>query len=70
MLGLLFTDKTHYLSFVKTDFIAYLIIPIGIIIFLSKLFQHLKKLSTSNQSHKIRNTTRKSSKSVASKKIH
>ena len=70
MLGLIFTDKTHYLSFIKTDFVAYLIIPIGMMIFFSKLFQHFKKLSTSDQSDKIRNTSRRPSKSVPSKNIH
>ncbi len=70
LLGLVFTDKTQYLSFVKADYVAYIVFIVGIIIFFSKLFQHLKKSSASNQSNKVRDIPRKSSKSVSSKKIN
>ena len=70
LLGLVFTDKTHYLSFIKPYYLAYLVIVIGTIIFLSKLYQYFRKSSVSNQSDKIGNTSRKSAKGVSSKKIY
>ncbi len=70
LVGLVFTDKTHYLSIIKPDYLAYLILFLGLLIFIIKLYQYLKKLSISNKSHKIGDSTRKSSKSVSSKKIN
>ena len=70
LVGLVFTDKTHYLSIIKPDYIAYLILFLGLLIFIIKLYQYFKKLSISNKSHKIGDSTRKSSKSMSSKKIN
>ena len=69
IVGLVFTDKTHYLAIIKPHYLAYLILIIGFLIFILKLYQHLKKLSISNKSNVIRNISRKSSKSMSSKKI-
>jgi disulfide bond formation protein DsbB len=70
LVGLVFTDKTHYLSIIKPDDLAYLILFLGLLIFIVKLYQYLKKLSISNKSHKIGDSTRKSSKSMSRKKIN
>ena len=69
LVGLVFTDKTHYLAIIKPHYLAYLILIIGLVIFIIKLYQHLKKLSISNKSNVIRNISRKSSKSMSRKKI-
>ena len=69
--ALLFTDKMKYLSFINPEKFSYLVFILGILVFLYKLFSHLKKKSTfTNKSNKIRNMPRKSSKSVPSKKIN
>ncbi len=39
----LFTDKMEYLSFINPEKVSYLIIVIGILIFLYKLYNYLKK---------------------------
>ncbi len=70
LVGLVFTDKTHYLSIIKPDYLAYLILFLGLLIFIVKLYQYLKKLSISNKSHTIGDSTRKSSKSMSRKKIN
>ena len=70
LVGLVFTDKTHYLSFIKPYYAAYVILILGILIFFSKLYQHLRKLSASNQSNEIRNTSRKPTKSMSGKKVN
>ena len=69
--ALLFTDKMKYLSFINPTKISYLVIIAGIFVFLFKLFSYLKKKSTfTDKSDKIRNLSRKSSKSMSSKKIN
>ena len=69
--ALLFTDKMKYLSFVNPTQISHLVIILGIFVFLFKLFSYLKKKSTfTDKSDKIRNLSRKSSKSMSSKKIN
>ena len=69
--ALLFTDKMKYLSFINPEKISYLVIIIGILVFLFKLFSYLKKKSTiANKSDKVRNMSRKPSKSVSSKKVN
>ena len=69
--ALLFTDKMKYLSFINPEKISYLIIILGTLIFLFKLFSFLKKKSTfTNKSDKVRNVTRKSAKSMSSKKVN
>ena len=69
--ALLFTDKMKYLSFINPEKISYLVIFTGILIFLFKLFSYLKKKSTiANKSHKVRNMSGKSSKSMSSKKVN
>ena len=70
LVGLVFTDKTHYLSIIKPDYLAYLILFIGFFIFIIKLYQHLKKLPISNKSDKIGDSTGESPKSMSSKKIN
>ena len=69
--ALLFTDKMKYLSFINPTKISYLVIIVGIFVFLFKLFSYLKKKSAfTHKSDKIRNLSRKSSKSMSSKKIN
>ena len=69
--ALLFTDKMKYLSFINPTKISYLVIVVGIFVFLFKLFSYLKKKSTfTDKSDKIRNLSRKSSKRMSSKKIN
>ena len=70
LVGLLFTDKTHYLAVIKPHYLAYLILILGPLIFIIKLYQYLRKLSISNKSNKIGNSPRKPSKSMSSKKIN
>ena len=41
--ALLFTDKMKYLSFINPEKISYLVIILGILVFLFKLFSYLKK---------------------------
>ena len=54
--ALLFTDKMKYLSFINPEKISYLVIILGILVFLFKLFSYLKKKSTfTNKSNKVRN---------------
>ena len=69
LVGLIFADKTHYLAVIKPHYLAYLILILGPLIFIIKLYQYLRKLSVSNKSNKIRNGSRKPPKSVSSKKI-
>ena len=69
--ALLFTDKMKYLSFINPTKFSYLVIILGIFVFLFKLFSYLKKKSTvTDKSNKIRNLSRKSTKSMSSKKIN
>ena len=70
LIGLVFTDKTHYLAIIKPDYLAYLILILGTFIFIIKLYKYLRKLSISDKSNKIGNSSRKSSKSMSSKKIN
>jgi len=72
LMGLVFTDKTHYLSFIKPYYAAYLVFFFGLAVFFLKLTQYFfkKKLSISNQSDEIRDTTRKPTKSMTSKKVN
>ncbi len=63
--ALLFTDKMKYLSFINPEKISYLVIILGILVFLFKLFSYLKKKSTfTNKSNKVRNMARKSDQKV------
>ena len=69
--ALLFTDKMKYLSFINTEKVSYLVIILGSIVFLFKLFSYLKKKSTfTNKSDKVRNMTGKSAKSMSGKKVN
>ena len=69
--ALLFTDKMKYLSFINPEKISYLVIVLGILIFLFKLFSYLKNKSTfTNKSNKVRNMSGKPSKSMSSKKVN
>jgi len=70
LIGLVFTDKTHYLAIIKPDYLAYLVLILGAFVFIIKLYQYLRKLSISDKSNKIGNSSRKSSKSMSSKKIN
>ena len=67
----LFTDKMQYLSFINPTKVSYLVIIVGVFVFLFKLFSFLKKKSTfTDKSDKIRNLSRTSAKSMSSKKIN
>ena len=69
--ALLFTDKMKYLSFVNPEKVSYLVIFLGSLVFLFKLFSYLKTKSTfTNKSNKVRNVSRKSAKSMSSKKVN
>ena len=69
--ALLFTDKMKYLSFINPEKISYLVIILGILVFLFKLFSYFKKKSTfTNKSDKVRNMAGKSTKSMSSKKVN
>ena len=69
--ALLFTDKMKYLSFINPEKISYLVVIVGILVFLFKLFTYFKKKSTfTNKSNKVRNMARKSTKSMSSKKVN
>ena len=69
--ALLFTDKMKYLSFINPEKISYLVIVLGILVFLFKLYSYSKKNSTfTNKSDKVRDMTRKSTKSMSSKKVN
>ena len=70
LFGLIFTDKIHYLAIIKPYYLSYLVLVLGLLIFIMKLYQYLNKLSTSNKSNKIGNSTRKPSKGMSSKKIN
>ena len=67
--GLVFTEKTKYLSFVKPVNFSYFVLVIGLIVLGIKVFQYYKKLFFFNKPDKIRNFRSKSSKSMSSKKI-
>ena len=67
----LFTDKMQYLSFINPEKISYLVIILGVLVFLFKLFIYFKKKSTfTNKSNKVRNMAGKPSKSMSSKKVN
>ena len=69
--ALLFTDKMKYLSFINPEKVSYLVIILGIFVFLFKIFSYLKKKSTfTNKSNKVRNMARKSTKSMSGKKVN
>jgi len=69
--ALLFTDKMKYLSFINPEKISYLVIILGALVFLFKLFSYLKKKSTiTDKSDKIRNMAGKPTKSMSSKKVN
>ena len=69
--ALLFTDKMKYLSFINPEKISYLVIILGALVFLLKLFSYLKKKSTiTDKSNKIRNMAGKPTKSMSSKKVN
>ena len=71
IIALIFNDKMKYLSFVNPEKFSYLIIIFGFLIFLLKLVNYLKlKLPLTDKSNKVRNMSRKSSKSMSSKKIN
>ena len=70
LVGLIFTDKMVYLKFITPYNVAIFITMGGLTIFIIKLIKYfLQKSSIFDQSNKIRNSTRKSSKSMSSKKI-
>ena len=67
---LLFTDKMKYLYFINPEKISYIVIILGTLVFLFKLFSYLKKKSTfTYKSNKVRNMAGKPSKSMSSKKV-
>ena len=70
LIALIFTEKMKYLSFINPEKFAYVILLAGFFVFAVKLFNHYKKLPISNKSNKVRNMSRKPSKSVSSKKIN
>ena len=71
LIALIFTENLKYLSFVTPTLLSYLIILLGIIVFIIKVIAHYKKkLSIFNKPNKVRNMTRKPSKSMSSKKVN
>ena len=69
--ALIFTENLKYLSFVTPTLLSYLIILLGVIVFIIKVIAHYKKkLSIFNKPNKVRNMTRKPSKSMSSKKVN
>ncbi len=69
--ALLFSDKMKYLSFINPEKFSYVVIILGILVFFIKLFSYIKKkLTFTHKSNKIRDMSRKPSKSVSSKKIN
>ena len=44
LMGLVFTDKTHYLSFIKPYYAAYLVFFFGLAVFFLKLTQYYSYL--------------------------
>ena len=69
--ALIFTENLKYLSFVTPTLLSYLIILLGVIIFIIKVIAHYKKkLSIFNKPNKVRNMTRKPSKSMTRKKVN
>lgn len=72
LIALIFTEKLEYLSFVTPELLAYLIISIGLIVFIVKIFVHykIKKLPVFNKPNVVRNVPRKTAKSVPRKKVN
>ncbi len=72
LVGLIFTENLKYLSFVTPQLLSYLIISSGVVVFIIKIINHYrkKKLSVFNKPNKVRNVSRKSTKSMSSKKIN
>ena len=69
--ALIFTENLKYLSFVTPTLLSYLIILLGVIVFIIKIITHYKKnLSIFNKPNKIRNMPRKPSKSMSRKKVN
>ena len=69
--ALIFTENLKYLSFVTPTLLSHLIILLGVIIFIIKVIAHYKKkLSIFNKPNKVRNMTRKPSKSMTRKKVN
>ena len=69
--ALIFTENLKYLSFVTPTLLSYLIILLGVIVFIIKILAHYKKkLSIFNKPNKVRNMTRKPSKSMSRKKVN
>ena len=69
--ALIFTENLKYLSFVTPTLLSYLIILLGVIVFIIKIIAHYKKkLSIFNKPNKVRNMTRKPSKSMTRKKVN
>jgi disulfide bond formation protein DsbB len=69
--ALIFTENLKYLSFVTPTLLSYLIILLGIFVFIIKIIAHYKKnLSIFNKPNKVGSMARKSSKSMSSKKVN
>ena len=69
--ALIFTENLKYLSFVTPTLLSYLIILLGVIVFIIKVIVYYrKKLSIFNKPNKVRNMTRKPSKSMTRKKVN
>lgn len=69
--ALIFTENLKYLSFVSATLLSYLIIILGVIVFIIKVITHYyKSLSIFNKPNKVRNITGKPSKSMSRKKIN
>lgn len=72
LVALIFTENLKFLSFVTPELFSYLIISLGLSVFIIKLISHYKKskLSVFNKPNKIRNMSRKPAKSVSRKKVN
>ena len=69
--ALIFTENLKYLSFVTPTLLSYLIILLGAFVFITKVIAHYKKkLSIFYKPDKVRNMTRKPSKSMTRKKVN
>ena len=71
LIALIFTENLKYLSFVTPTLLSYLIILLGIIVFIIKVIAHYKKkLSIFHKPNKVRYMTRKPYKSMSRKKVN
>ena len=71
-IALIFTENLKYLSFITPALLSYIIILLGVIVFITKILSHYrsKKLPIFNKPNKIRNMSRKPTKSMSRKKVN